>query len=170
MNAADTQELNQLLKIVVAEGGYLPDQASFEAIQKIVRWPAIEVLIIDPDNPLSFLLTYREDKHWKGWHIPGGYVRPWHESPEATCEAIAKKELKGDFTITKATLIMPPHFWTDHPYGYPISLVYACSVDRRPEISEHAKFFTDIPSPMVPNHDDFVRHYLDVANPFLFKS
>jgi len=143
MEERDAQELTRLLGIVARENGFFPTQESFEAVNKIIPWPAVEILIIHPDDPEKYFLSWREDPYWRGWHIPGGYVR----------------ELGNASAIISARLITA-YLWKDHPYGNPISLVYACTVDQLPHTNDHARFFSKIPSPMVPHHVDFIHAYL----------
>ena len=159
MEERDAQELTRLLGIVARANGFLPTQESFEAIHKIIPWPAVEVLIMHPDDPRKYFLSWREDSYWRGWHIPGGYIRATHLSLMDACNSIATRELGNTSAIISARLITA-YLWKDHPYGNPISLVYACTVDQLPHTNDHARFFSEIPSPMVPHHVDFIHAYL----------
>ena len=159
MEERDAQELTRLLGIVARENGFFPTQESFEAVNKIIPWPAVEILIIHPDDPEKYFLSWREDPYWRGWHIPGGDVRAAHLSLMDTCNSIATRELGNASAIISARLITA-YLWKDHPYGNPISLVYACTVDQLPHTNDHARFFSKIPSPMVPHHVDFIHAYL----------
>ncbi len=159
MEKKDADELVRLLGIVAREKGYLPNQESFEAIHKIIPWAAVEILVINPDIPREFFLTRRNDQYWNGWHIPGGYVRTTHTSLIDACNSVATRELGNASAIISARLITA-YLWKDHPYGNPISLVYACTVDQRPHTNDHARFFSEVPSPMVPHHVDFIHAYL----------
>ncbi len=159
MEERDAEELTRILTVVGKEGGYMPTQESFLAMHTVIPWPAVEALLVDPDDPKKFFLTWREDEYWHGWHIPGSYIRVTHASLEDACRAVAEKELGNTFTITSVKLI-DAYLWPDHPYGHPISLVYACRIDSRPPLNERARFFSEIPSPIVPHHADFVKAYL----------
>lgn len=164
MEEQDARELTRLLGIVSQEQGHLPTQDAFEAIHKVVPWSAVEVLIIDPDDPQKYLLSWRDDSYWHGWHIPGGYVRKTHRSLFHACESVAAAELGNEFTLT-STRLVTAFLWDDHPYGSPISLVYACEVTRRPPVNDQNKFFSKLPSPIVPHHADFVEAYLNTLRP-----
>lgn len=164
MEERDVQELTRLLGVVTQENGLLPTQESFEAIHKVIPWSAVEILIVHPDDPGKYLLSWRDDSYWHGWHIPGGYVRVTHASLAHACASVARKELGDTFTITSTRLITA-FLWKDHPYGNPISLVYACEVTRRPPVNDQNKFFSELPSPMVPHHADFVEAYLKTLRP-----
>lgn len=63
MEEQDARELTRLLGIVSQEQGRLPTQDAFEAIHKVIPWPAVEVLIIDPDDPQKYLLSWRDDSY-----------------------------------------------------------------------------------------------------------
>lgn len=74
-------------------------------------------------------LTYREDKYWKGHHIPGTYIGP-RETLIDTCQRIADREVP-EIKITGAQIIGAVSH-PDSPRFHDASLVTA--VDFEGEI------------------------------------
>ncbi len=68
-------------------------------LSKIV--PASQELVLLRDKKI--FLTYRDDKWWKGWHLPGSNIKP-RESLLQTCQRIADNEIPG-IEIKNAELI-----------------------------------------------------------------
>jgi len=117
----------------------------------LVPVPAVEVLLTN--DGADFLLTMRQDEHWNGWHVPGGYVGCGEPLSDA-CRRIAQRELGIDVQLRR---ILHAFNWIDHPYAQTVSIVCCCSTSQTPKRGE---FFREIPSPMVPNHAEMLRHFL----------
>ena len=117
----------------------------------LVPIPSVEVIITRTGK--DFLLTYRKDKDWDGWHIPGGFILP-RESIEDACKRVAKKELQIDVKFQKITTA---YSWPDSPYGNDLSIICICNTKERPH---KVKFFTKVPEKMVPHHEEFIREFL----------
>ncbi len=156
---AEQTELGRLLTIVAEkDGGFIPD-AAYRPIHKLVPWPAVEVLIYRNDG--SFLLSYRDDD-FKGWHIPGGFMKPGESYWEACCRN-ARKENICD-TVQDMRLISS-HIWTrgEHPFGFPISITIACKAGGKVVEREDLRWFTEIPDDIIPqNHPGFLRHFINL--------
>ena len=65
-------------------------------MEKLV--PACVELVIIKDHKM--LLTYRDDKYFKGWHFPGSYIGP-KETLNQTAQRCAKEELGVEIEFSK---------------------------------------------------------------------
>lgn len=148
-----------LEEVATVEGGFIPEVAWMQ-LHRIVPMPAVE-LIIHQNERKEFLLTMRRDKFWNGWHIPGGFILQRETIPDAT-KRIVQRELK----IQGVTNIKPIAIkkWDKHPYGSPISLVLVCSAVGKIEETEEMRFFDHIPTPIIPNHEEFLGEFLRCVN------
>ncbi len=155
LNERDQAELVRLLRHVVEEdGGFIPDVA-YRQLHGIVPWPAVEVLIYDQEG--RCLLTYRDDD-FKGWHIPGGYMKPGEGYLDACHRHVRKENIVRDL---KYALLIASYAWRhgEHPFGYPLSLICACRAEG--EISERPdlKWFREIPHDLIPQHRPFLKYF-----------
>ncbi len=153
-------ELVRLLNKAAARNGWMPDQASFMALHKVVPRAAVELIIQHPLHLGRFLLTVRNDADWHNMmHTPGGYVTMGDDSLIDAVTRIGHKELGEGVNIVSVELLMA-YLWTTHPHGRPISLVYACQVAADFELPEGAAWFEEIPHNMIPEQVQFVEAYL----------
>jgi ADP-ribose pyrophosphatase YjhB (NUDIX family) len=157
MTEAETEQLRSLLLKLRAEGLAVPRMPCdvWKALRGLVVQTAVEILITR--NGDEFLLTWREDQHWRGWHIPGGFLGP-EESLKAACRRIAKREL-GIEVIFEHLLMA--YVWPDHPYASVVSLLCICSTESTPCTGS---FHQRIPEDTLPNHDALLRAFLDKLN------
>ncbi|TSC59488.1 MAG: NUDIX hydrolase [Candidatus Peregrinibacteria bacterium Greene0416_62] len=151
-----SEEIAQLVALLrkLPESNLLPPNMPLDvwkAIHGIVPIPAVEVIVTTTGK--NFLLTYRKDADWDGWHIPGGYMHYRESIPDA-CRRIAKQELGIDITFEKC---IDAYMWPDHPYSSALSLVCICKTAGIPNTGE---FFTEIPEKMIPHHWAFLSIYL----------
>ncbi len=151
-----------LREMAEIDGGYVPPVA-WEALHRYVPIPTCE-LLISRNNGREFLLTYREDQYWRGWHIPGSFNRK-PESLEETCQRIAREEvgIEGVEGLHAIALCK----WDEHPYGAPLSIVLVGQPVGIPiEKPGEMGWFDRIPSPIVTNHGKFLASYLNfLQNP-----
>ncbi|MSR85699.1 NUDIX domain-containing protein [Candidatus Uhrbacteria bacterium] len=155
LNIVEQHELARLLEKIVREDGFIPDVA-YRAFHKLVPWPAVEVLIYDDEG--RFLLSHRDDD-FKGWHIPGGFMRV-RETYQAACDRNVRKERIAE-TVTNLQL-MATHTWGEgeHPFGYPISLIIACQVVGEVVERDDLKWFRRIPPDIIAQqHPKFLAHF-----------
>jgi ADP-ribose pyrophosphatase YjhB (NUDIX family) len=154
MTEAEIEQLRSLLLKLRAEGLKPPlmPLGVWKALRGLVVQAAVEVLITR--NGKDFLLTWREDEHWRGWHIPGGFLCPG-ESIEAACQRLAKRELDIEVRFERVDTV---YVWPDHPYASVVSLVCICSLEGTPRTGS---FHQRIPDDMVPHHAAFLRSFLD---------
>jgi ADP-ribose pyrophosphatase YjhB (NUDIX family) len=153
MQPADLELLVRLLEQLRAEGLGVPHMP-FEVLRTfrgLVMQTAVEVLLTNAEG--AFLLTWRSDDFWHGWHIPGGYVAP-EETTEAACRRIARRELGVDVTLRK---LAGAYTWTDHPYASMISIVCQCDCGQAPS---DGRYFAAIPDGVLPNHRPFLEAFL----------
>lgn len=140
LSAIEALELQRLLTIVAdRDKGFLPDGA-YEAVHKLVPWPAVEVALVNNEGAL--LLENRRFSNWpaemsakwgkpwneiEGYYVPGGYVLGRHSIAQACAEHLEKDGVLAEFDyIGDAGNVkwMPG----DHPFGNPISLVTICKL------------------------------------------
>ena len=135
--------------------GFIPNGA-WLSVQATFALPYVEVLVMTEDSPPKFLLTYRRDPHWHGWHIPGGIWRTQHTEAEAV-RKVAKDEL--GISVKFVAEVMTEK-WADHPYGNPIS--HVCIARALEPIKETLgmQFFSQVPNAMVIHHGAFVERAL----------
>lgn len=153
MQKDKVDELVKLLAEVKTEGLMMPNMP-FEVMNGIfgiVNLPTVEVIITREGK--DFLLVYRKDNTWDGWHIPGGFVL-YQESIADACQRIASTELGIDIKLEK---VIDAYTWPDHPYGGAVSIVCKCTTTQEPKAGQ---WFTQIPSPMVPHHANFLTEFL----------
>lgn len=158
LSTGEQMELARLLGVVAEKDeGFIPDSA-YRLVHKLVPWPAVEVLIYDEDG--KFILTYRDDE-FKGWHIPGGYMKP-NESCQEACDRHVRKERIAE-AVTDLKLIAI-HVWLagEHPFSYPISLIIACKAVGEIVERDDLKWFRRIPKDTIPeNHPSYLAHFLE---------
>ncbi|MGK7877535.1 MAG: NUDIX hydrolase [Xenococcaceae cyanobacterium] len=154
MHSSDIKLLIELLEALKEEGLAAPKMPFlvWQALHGLVPLPAVEVIISQTGK--DFLLTYRQDEYWDGWHIPGGFVG-CGESIEGACNRIAQQEL-GIGVVFKR--VITAYMWPNHPYANTLSLVCWCVPCTPPKEGE---FFTEIPDKMVPHHADFITAFLE---------
>ncbi|HBB65173.1 MAG TPA: hypothetical protein DCZ84_00850 [Candidatus Vogelbacteria bacterium] len=148
LSPEEQAELGHLLAVVVEQDkGFIPDSA-YRFIHKLVPWPAVEVLIYDDGG--RFLLSHRDDD-FKGWHIPGGYMKPGQSYQDA-CDYHVRKEGIAD-GVSSLELI-GTHTWLhrEHPFGYPISLIIACRATSEVTERDDLKWFTENPPDVIPQN------------------
>ena len=138
------------------DAGFIPDEA-WLSVQATFAIPYVEVLILTKDSPPKFLLTYREDASWKGWHIPGGIWYTKYTQAEAV-RSVARRELGIDVKFVAEAMTEK---WADHPYGNPIS--HVCIAKAKEPIKETPKmrFFSNIPDGMIIHHRAFIERALE---------
>lgn len=122
------------------------------ALCSVVTQAAVEVIITT--NYKNFLLTERHDKHWDGWHIPGGFIG-YRESIEEACIRVAQREVGITVHLEK---VITAYSWKDHPYASAVSIVCICTSDQKPT---DGKFFTIIPKNIINHHDEFIQEFLE---------
>ena len=143
INKKEIKQLASLIKKIDNPHEGLP-QPIFEALIKIIPFIACELVVV---GKKGLLLTWREDKWWRGWHFPGGLLR-YQENFEERIEKIAWKELGVNITNCKFLLVK------DCPFsnrGHFISLVFLCKTSMTPKFG---KFFKKMPKNIIEDHKE----------------
>ncbi len=153
MTEAEIAQLETLLQKLRTDD-LLPPKTPYgvwKALHGIVPVPCVEVIVTTTGK--NFLLTYRKDEHWDGWHIPGGYMHH-KESVADACTRIGRKELDVDVTFTK---VIGAHMWQNHPYSSALSVLCVCTAKEMPKVGE---WFTEIPASIILNQGGFLETFL----------
>lgn len=157
MTTEELQVLVVLLQKLDDEGiraPRLPPEV-WHGMARLVPMLTVEILVSDSEG--AVLMVERQDPHWSGWHIPGGFLGCGESAADA-CSRVAQREL--GIQIELDTIIdgfsWPEH---EHPYGHVTSLICAC---RSEQLSAVGRYFSEIPSKLAASyHRDFVHCYRD---------
>lgn len=142
LNRNELKQLLSLLKKIDNPHAGLP-QSVFDILIKIVPFVACELAIVDDKKRI--LLTWREDRWWRGWHFPGGLLR-YRETFEERIRAVARKELGVDITNHKFL------FAKDCSQGarsHVVSLVFRCETMMVPK---QGRYFKKMPKNIIEEH------------------
>lgn len=153
MTPEDIQTLARLLRQLADEGLGTPKLPKdvFVAMRGVVAQPTAEVLVTRTGRDV--LLTPRKDRHFDGYHLPGGFVGVG-ESLATACDRIARAELRQGATLER---IVGHYAWTDHPYASPLSLLCLCRLDGEPQAGT---FFEELPSSLLSQHRELLQSAL----------
>jgi ADP-ribose pyrophosphatase YjhB (NUDIX family) len=156
MEQSDFAELRRLLEKLNASGLGLRDVPHdvWLLLHGLVPQPAVEIAVVRNDREI--LLNHRQDEHWHGWEMPGGYVH-YRESLADACNRIAQREIGTGVILER---IVTAYMWPDHPYGSPLSVVCRCRADGTPSSGQ---FFAQLPDDMVLHHAEFARAALGLV-------
>ncbi|GAA2704345.1 NUDIX hydrolase [Micromonospora olivasterospora] len=162
LDEADTEELLRLLGLLRERGGHVPHMplAIWRALSTLTPQPAVELLVTSDGSDV--LCTWREDEHWHGWHLPGGFVGPG-ESAEQACDRVARRELGFGVDVVGH---LGTFAWPDHPYASTLSLLYACRARGGPAAladRRDGSLFRSPPPVLIPHHRAFVDRFLATA-------
>jgi len=141
LNQKETKRLVLLLKKIDKPHEGLP-QLVFDALTKIVPFVACELVIAEKEG---VLLTWREDKWWKGWHFPGGLLR-FQESFKERIEQVAWKEFGVNVSSFKFLFAKD---CSHSKRGCGVSLVFLCKTAMAPN---RGKFFKKMPKNIIGDH------------------
>lgn len=155
-----------LTRVAVEDRGFLPDPA-YRPFHKLVPWPAVEVIIYDMEG--RFLLSHRNDD-FVGWHIPGGFIRV-NESYQDACNRNVRKEKIAEAVTDLRLISSHPWLAGEHPFGYPISVTFACRVVGSVTERDDLRWFREIPPDIIKEqHPNYLRHFQawlkDASQPF----
>ncbi|MEK9154608.1 MAG: NUDIX domain-containing protein [Patescibacteria group bacterium] len=143
LNKKEFKQLSSLLKKIKNPHEGLP-QPVFDALLNVVPFFACELVIV---GKKGILLTWREDKWWKGWHFPGGLLR-YRESFDERIAKVAFNEL--GINIKKSKFL----FLKNYDQGircHTISAVFLCKTDMTPK---DGKFFEKMPKNIIEEHKE----------------
>ena len=143
--------LGELLTELAADpSGFIPDEAWLPA-QQAFALPYIEMAIVrrDANGKVQILLTYRDDKDWTGWHVPGGLWRT-KQTVDECLAALARQELGADVQV----IFLDKgewEKWHNHPEGNAISHVAICRGENIVETAT-VQWFDGVPEGMIDDH------------------
>lgn len=120
-------------------------QPVFDALCGMVPFVACELVIVDKKG---ILLTWRNDKWWRGWHFPGGLFR-FRESFEERIKKVARKELGVNIKSFKLLFVKD---CSQGARGHVVSLVFRCETVMTPK---HGKYFQKMPKNIIEEHREF---------------
>ncbi len=144
INKKELKQLVSLLKKIDNPHKGLP-QSVFDALCSIVSFAGCELIVIN--NKKELLLTWRNDKWWRGWHFPGGLLR-YRESFKERIQKVAWDEL--GISITSHKFLFPINY-VQGERGHVISLVFLC---KTKEIPKDGKFFKKMPKKIINAHKE----------------
>ena len=151
--------LGELLTEMRQEGEHIPEEAWLPLMDAVVTsWCEIAIAKKAGDN-WKVLLTYRKDKNWDGWHIPGGLWKVQYPTFQDICNAIAQRELGIEVEFRR---VIDAVKWTKHPFAHPLALICLCEAKGEIQETETAKFFNreNLPRNMV---NDYHQKYLETV-------
>ncbi|MFZ2484929.1 MAG: hypothetical protein WAX80_03395 [Minisyncoccia bacterium] len=161
MDATKLAALKKALLEIIANGGYIPDQESFDLVQKIVPWPATEVCLVNDRGEL--LLQKRHFKEWSeelgqihDWYIPGGYMKCQGTIEDWCRNHLAKDGVIADFEYRDEIAGVLKWGPGEHPVGFPLSINCVCRlvgpITFRPGTEQNFRFVDEVVPTTVPNH------------------
>jgi len=158
LSDADKRELARLMKIVnTQDNGFIPDEA-YEDYYGIRPLAVVEVCLYDDKG--RFVLKYRKDEHFVGWHFPGGSFRHTPEPFEATIRRhVCLDEVARDIEDPRV-IAVHPYQAGEHPFGVPVIMLVACKPVGLVE-NDTCRWFEDAPPDIIQNAPPQIT-YVDV--------
>ncbi|MBU2540191.1 NUDIX hydrolase [Patescibacteria group bacterium] len=105
----------------------LPEEV-FLFISKIT--PMINVDLLIKDEKGRTLLSWRDDKYQKGWHVPGGIIR-FKEKAETRILKVAKQEIGAKIKFDHTPIAIYQLMAKQDTRGHFIYLLYKCFLSSR---------------------------------------
>lgn len=93
------------------------------------------------------LLTWRDDKFYRGWHIPGGFIGVG-ESIEQALKRITRRELGA--AANKAVFAGFFNYGSIDPRSHTLSLTYTCQSQQTPK---NGRYFSIAEIKKIPKKD-----------------
>lgn len=131
MNLKEKMEIDEAIKFLEKqiknpEEG-LPEKI-FLFISRIT--PLINVDLLIKDEGGRTLLSWRDDIHGRGWHIPGGIVR-FKEKFETRIRKVTEKEIGAEIEFEKVPLAVNEIICKHDTRGHFISFLYRCFLSEK---------------------------------------
>ena len=121
------EAINFLEKQIKNPSVGLPEEV-FLFISKIT--PLVNVDLLIKDEKGRTLLSWRDDIHGKGWHIPGGIVR-FKEKLEKRIKKVAKTEIGTAVEFESAPMAINQIICEHDTRGHFISFLYKCFLSNK---------------------------------------
>jgi len=129
----------------------------FEAIIPLTPQTAVESIIVDSlDMPTKVFLTWRDDKHYRGWHCPGKFMLIGESFRDVIIRTL-KDELGVKVKRIKET---PVSYSRTDSRGHTAGTIYLVVPDVDPLESlegEGKKWFSYIPCDTLEHHKEFIK-------------
>jgi colanic acid biosynthesis protein WcaH len=138
----DLKSFTEICKKIKNPKQGLPEPV-FEALCKLVVFPATEVVIINDRREI--LLTFRNDKWWKGWHVPGGLLR-FGETFEQRLKQVVKNELGAELKSFKFLFV---ENYKLEKRGHTMGNFFLCELKGKPKVGQ---FFKTPPKDTIDQH------------------
>jgi ADP-ribose pyrophosphatase YjhB (NUDIX family) len=116
----------------------------FKSILKLAPHVVVELLITNKRK--QFLLTWRQDAPFHGWHFPGGFLG-YGESVERACQRVAKRELGIRLSGIKQIETLN-YIRGEDPRAHLVALVCVAKPIGAPK---SGKFFSSAPKERAPH-------------------
>lgn len=95
----------------------------------------------------KILLTWRDDKFYHGWHIPGGFMGVG-ETLEQAAQRIAKREIGRRVTNLKFTSLL--NYRDQDPRSHSFCILHTCRAEKAPK---NGRFFSVAEMKKLPKND-----------------
>lgn len=142
MTIDEQKKIVEVLKHV-APAPHLPKEL-FNQIIKLMPGTVLE-LVITRDGK-DFLLTYRKDENFEGWHFPGGFLG-YRETFEAAAQRIAMREL-GVKLQNIEYLDVLNYIHGEDPRAHLVAHVFRATTMEKPK---DGQYFSEAPEPYLPH-------------------
>lgn len=118
----------------------------FNKLGLIVPMVAVEIIFFNDRN--EFLMTYREDEHFEGWHFPGRILR-FGSDFDHELRQLCEKEL--GVTRFDCSFLFPMNYNKHIKRGHVVSMVFSGALLQEPRRGE---WFSEIPPDAIEDHAD----------------
>lgn len=122
----------------------MPEQL-FEAFLPKAVCAIVELVVRNKAGKI--LLTWRDDKFYRGWHIPGGFMGVG-ESLEQAAQRIAKRELGS--TVKHLAFVGNFNYRNMDPRSHSFSIVHTCTSEQTPK---NGRYFSVAEIKKIPRKD-----------------
>jgi len=140
----DAKVFARLAKKIFQSKNGLP-LAAFDILVKIVPFVACELVVVSQRG--EFLLTYRKDKFWNGWHFPGGLLR-YNDTFKKRLAETATREL--NVKLESCEFLFPIIYRVPQtPRGHTVSMVFLCRIQGQPK---EGRWFKVMPENIIREH------------------
>jgi len=108
----------------------------FHFISKLTPLPNVELIINDEKGRI--LLSWRDDIHGRGWHVPGGIIR-FKEKIEHRIEKVAEIEIGTNVRFDPEPLAIKELICEHDIRGHFIAFIYKCYLPENFVINNKGK-------------------------------
>ena len=106
---------------------HMPEELFNVFVSKAVH-TIVELITIN--NEGKILLTWRDDKYYHGWHIPGGFMGVGETAMQAA-DRIARREI--GVKVKKLSFVGNFNYRDLDPRSHSFSIVHTCSSEHAPK-------------------------------------